>query len=130
MAVLDSTAIIDIYKKDKNLFNVLKHVEGDLSTTIMNYQETIFGLNPKDKKYQEESEYYEKLFNNLEIFNLSKKSVNKASSLFWDLSAKGEVIGEIDCLIAGICLINGIDVIITKNVKHFENIAGLKVISY
>lgn len=37
---------------------------------------------------------------------------------------------EFDCTIAGVYLSNNINKIITKNVKRFENILGLKVISY
>ncbi len=130
MIILDTTALIDIYKSDVNLANILRSINESLATTIMNYQEIFFGLNPKDKKYIEELDFYEKLFDNLELINLNKESVKKASSLFWGLSQDGKSIGEEDCLIAGICLISGINKIITKNVKHFENIKGLEVISY
>ncbi len=130
MIILDTTALIDIYKNDANLADVLRNVNENLATTIINYQEIFFGLNPKDKKYIEELDFYERLFNNLELVNLDKESVKKASSLFWGLSQDGKSIGEGDCLIAGICKINGINKIITKNVKHFENIEGLEVISY
>lgn len=40
------------------------------------------------------------------------------------------MIGRFDSMIAGILLANGVDKIITKNVKHFEKIKGLRVISY
>ena len=130
MIILDTTALIDIYKNDANLADVLRNVNENLATTIINYQEIFFGLNPQDKKYVEELDFYERLFSNLELINLDKESVKKASFLFWELSQNGKSIGEEDCLIAGICTINGINKIITKNVRHFDNIEGLEVISY
>lgn len=130
MIALDSTALIDIYKGDFGLVKVLENFEEDLLTTIVNYQEIIFGLNPENKKYMEEDYFYENLFKNLNVLNLSKESIKEASSIFWDLSANGDVIGVADCIIAGICLSNGVKKIITKNKKHFERIKGLEIISY
>ncbi|MBS3083651.1 type II toxin-antitoxin system VapC family toxin [Candidatus Pacearchaeota archaeon] len=64
------------------------------------------------------------VINSLEInFGLS-------STIFFELSSKGILIGKFDCMIAGTLLSNGIDTIITKNKKHFEKIKGLKVLSY
>lgn len=54
----------------------------------------------------------------------------QASELFWKLRKKGITLGKFDCTIAAIFLSNGISKIITKNQKHFEDIPGLKVISY
>ncbi len=130
MIALDSTAIIDIYKKEVNLLPLLEGLKEDLATTIMNYYEIIIGLNPKDRKYSEEYTFYESLFNNLEIFNLNNESVKKASSIFWELKANGDTINDFDCLIAAICLNNGVKKIITKNKKHFERVKGLEIVSY
>ncbi len=130
MIILDTTALIDLYRKDSELQKILENVEEDLAITIVNYQEIFFGLNPKDQKYKEELDFYEKLFNNLILIDMDKNSVKEASFLFWELSSKGMIIEEPDCLIAGIYLTNRVNKIITRNVKHFERIKGLKVISY
>ena len=58
------------------------------------------------------------------------KSSKKAAEIFYDLKRKGFDIGQFDCMIASIFLMNGVNKIITRNVKHFINIPGLKVISY
>lgn len=130
MIILDTTALIDIYKKNNDMQKILENIKEDLATTIINYQEIFFGLNSKDKKYKEELDFYEELFNNLTLINMDKNSVKKASSLFWELGSKGLTIGESDCLIAGICLTNNINRIVTKNADHFERIKGMEVISY
>ncbi len=130
MIILDTTALIDIYKKDANLQNLLKNIKGDFATTIINYQEIFFGLNPKDKKYHEELNFYEKLFDDLTLISIDKNSVKKASSLFLGLSDKGLIIEESDCLIAGMCLTHNIGKIITRNIRHFGRIKDIEVIGY
>ena len=44
-----------------------------------------------------------------------------------DLYKKGTPIGEVDEMIAGICLANNAS-ILTNNKKHFSKVKGLKVI--
>jgi predicted nucleic acid-binding protein len=62
MIGLDTTAIIDIFKGDKRLRKFLENNTEPLSSTIMNYMELFFGLNPKDSKPAKESEYYRTFF--------------------------------------------------------------------
>jgi predicted nucleic acid-binding protein len=44
-----------------------------------------------------------------------------------DLLGKGKFIGRSDVIIAGSMIKHGIDTIVTRNVKHFEEIPGIKV---
>jgi len=46
------------------------------------------------------------------------------------LSIKGEIIEDLDILIAGICIANDCKTIITKNKRHFDMIDGLDVETY
>jgi tRNA(fMet)-specific endonuclease VapC len=130
MICLDTTALIDFYKKDEALRDLLDNIEEDLSTTVMNCQEIFFGIDPKNPKHKGEKEYYEALFENLIILDLGKESCKKTSEIYWEMIGKGKDIGKFDSMIAGICLVNGVNRIITKNKRHFENIKGLKVLSY
>ncbi len=130
MIGLDTTAIIDFFKENQDLKLVLDGIEDKLATTIINYQEIMFGLNPKDDKHKLEKEWYEAFFNNLVILELDTNSAKKASEILWALKEKGNAVGSFDSMIAGILLANGANKIITKNVKHFEQIKGLEVIWY
>lgn len=130
MIGLDTTAVIDIFKKDSNLNKLLTNLDDRFVSTAVNYWEIRAGLNPKDYKYKLEDEYYENFFNDLAVFEFDKSSVKKASEIFWELAGKGEMIDDFDSMIAGVLLTNGVTKIITKNRKHFERIKGLKVLSY
>jgi len=130
MIGLDTDAVIGFFRKDPELIQLMESLKEDITSTIINYQEIIFGLDFQNKKHLEEKDFFDSFFNDIDILNLDKESCNKANEIFWDLGKKGTCPGKFDCMIAGIFLANGVNKIITRNTKHFENIPGLKVISY
>mgnify|MGYP001585103331 FL=1 len=130
MIGLDTTAIIDIFKKDINLKKLLESSDNNFISTAVNYWEIRGGLNPKDNKYNLENEYYENFFKDIVILDFDKNAVKKSSEIFWMLANNGEMIDDFDSMIAGTLLANGVTKIITKNKKHFERIKGLSVMSY
>lgn len=129
MIALDTTAIIDIFKGDKELHSLLKKINEPLVSTLINYQEIVFGIDDKDSKYLGEQRYYDRLFDNLLIFSLTSRSAKKASEIFWLNKKKGKTVGRFDCMIAGILLTNDVSKIITKN-KHLSDIPELQVLEY
>jgi predicted nucleic acid-binding protein len=130
MIGIDTSAIIDMFKEEKLLLEVLKNINDEIISTIVNYQEVLFGLDLLNPKHLIEFNYYESFFNEMEIMSLSKKASQKSAEISWYLKKKGIIIDNFDCMVAGILLVNGINEIITRNKKHFEHIPGLKVISY
>lgn len=130
MIGLDTTAIIDLFREDLNLKEILEKIDEPLVTTELNYIELVFGIDHENKRAQLEEEYYDEFFNSILSFNITRQVSKKASQIFWNLKKIGRTIEQIDCVIAGILLTNGVQKIITRNKKHFENIKGLEVISY
>lgn len=130
MIALDTCAIIDLLKEDKSLNDLIGSLDEEFVSTQINYSELIFGINPENKKHLEEEFKINLLFDSIEVFNLDNHSIKKASLVKWGLRSKGIIIDSFDCLVAGMLLNNRVDKIITKNVKHFSKIKGLKVLSY
>lgn len=130
MIGIDTTAIIDIFKGDESIKGFLENNTEPLAATILNYLELFFGLDPENPKHSKEGEYYRELFKNLYHLNLSQGACEKAASLNWELRKKGTPIGQFDCIIAGVLIVNGVKKILTRNVKHYANIKELKVVSY
>ena len=130
MIGLDTSAIIDIFKGEERIRRFLENNKEPLAATIMSYLELFFGLNPENPKHKIESQYYNEFFKSLYNINLTKDSCEKSSEIFWELKKNGKSIEQFDCVIAAMFLVNGIDKIITRNSRHFENIRQLKVISY
>ena len=130
MIGIDSSALIDLFRNDKGIINLLETIEEEIVLNQISYLEIMFGLDFNDPKYNEEENFYDNLFNYFNNLNLDTKASKKSSIIFFKLKKIGKMIELFDCTIAGIYLSNNVSKIITKNVKHFENIEGLKVISY
>jgi predicted nucleic acid-binding protein len=130
MIGMDSSALVDLFRGEENIVRLLESIDDKLYTSYVNYFEIMMGINTKDKNYNKELEYFESLFDEITLLNLNKKSCEISSVINWELKTRGAMIGNIDMMIAGILLANGVNQIITRNKKHFENIKGLKVISY
>ncbi|MBS3075495.1 type II toxin-antitoxin system VapC family toxin [Candidatus Pacearchaeota archaeon] len=130
MIGFDTTTLIDFFRKNKELKELLDSIDEDFCTTLINYQEIIFGIDISDYAYLEEFNFYQSLFNNLILIIPDKNSCDKSSDIFWHLKKNNKLIDKFDIMVAGVLLSNGITKIITKNKKHYENIPGLKVISY
>ncbi|MBI3032677.1 type II toxin-antitoxin system VapC family toxin [Candidatus Woesearchaeota archaeon] len=130
MIGLDTTAIIDLFERDEQLKKVILEQKEPLATTIINYAEIYFGLDPENKRHQLEKVYYDEFLNEVYLVEFSKEALEKIRVISWELKRKGKPIEKFDSIIAGLFLTNGISKIITRNKKHFENINGLEVISY
>lgn len=130
MIGLDTDAIIDVFKKEQKVLKVIENINEPICSTIINYQEIAFGLDLENIKHFSEENFYDAFFEGIFLYLLNKSSSKKASEIFWNLKKEGKTMGNFDCMIAGILLSNGVDKIITRNVKHFKKIKGIKVISY
>ena len=130
MIGIDTTALIDFFKKNENLKLILDEIDDTFTTTILNYQEIMFGLDLENLNHIKEESFYDKMFGDLLVFDLDKESAKKSSKIYWQTKNEGNVFGKFDCMIAAIFLSNGVNKIITKTAKHFDNIPGLKVLSY
>jgi|SRR3989338_755568 len=130
MIGLDTSAIIDLFKEDPSLMGLLKEMEDIVALNQISYLELMFGLDPENKKHKLEEEYYDALFNSYQVLPLDFFSCKEASKIFSRLKKAGKMIDPFDCTIAAIFLSNKVNTVITKNVKHFSNIPGLKVIKY
>ena len=73
-----------------------------------------------------QSQVFEAFCRNCDILPLDHKSLDCAANIYASLRKRGELIGEVDILIAGIAFANGIGVA-TRNVDHFSRIDGLYV---
>ena len=71
-------------------------------------------------------EAFEAFCRNCDILPLDHNALDCAATIYASLRQRGELIGEVDILIAGIALANGMGVA-TRNIDHFSRIAELHV---
>lgn len=133
MLCLDTTFIIDILKNKQDASTKYKEIKfEDLVTTQINAYEIKSGIHRKfdENIIQNELSIFHNLLASINILNINTNSVERAAEINGELTKSGLIVDDLDILIAGICLANGCNRIITKNVKHFSRIKELKVESY
>jgi len=129
--ILDTTFLIDYLRGKPETKNLIEKTDSLLRTTIINQYELLVGIAKQkrtdiDKKIQELLNF----LSDFDVLDLDKESINKAAKICGTLMQRGEPIDDNDCYIAGIALRNDDTLIVTKNIKHFKKINGIKVMAY
>ena len=101
----------------------LKH-HNKINLSIITCYEVISGLKHRDAKKQL-SDFLKFTAHN-EILPLTQESVETSAEVYANLRAIGQPLDDIDLLIAGTTMANGL-VLATHNRKHFERIKGLTI---
>ena len=133
MILLDTTFLIDLLKKRSNAVNKTKDIENrdTLATTYVNVYELLLGVySLKNINHEEKLVEANILLEKLEILSLDKNSAILSAKIGGDLTLKGQIVGDMDNMIAGIALSNGISTIVSRDKGHFSRIKGIKVETY
>lgn len=130
MIGLDTSAMIDLFKGDSKIRELLERTREPLASTHLNYLELLFGLDLSNPAHSGEGRYYDEFFTEITSLQLDESSCKKAAEINWLMRRKGKDIGKFDSIISGILLTNGVTKIITGNAKHFEGVPGLSVVPY
>ena len=104
-----STAISDLIRRDK------------LALTSVTLFELYAGIIGKKRLAQ-----IDDLVSVIPVFSLDKKEAETAAMIYNELKQTGNLIGNQDILIAGICIARDLP-LITRNTAHFSRISRLKL---
>ena len=135
MIILDTTACIDYLRGNPNIEKILTQNNDIFAITSISIYEVSIGLErtkriKSSKIYQSQLAVWNKFRALLKILDLTENAAEKAAEIYDFLNQKGQIIDDNDILIAGIMRSTNITAIITRNVKHFENIPDISVLSY
>ncbi len=118
MAVLDSSAIIDILAKNDLGLKISNNYGPELTaTTAISVNEVLIGLKGERKAG------VIGLFEELEVLPFDKYAALKSVEIEQNLRDKGKAIEKSDIMIASICMIRGLSLITTD--KGFKRIDDL-----
>jgi len=95
-----------------------------IEISIVTYYEIIGGLLAKNALKQ--LSVFDELMDDNIILLMTEKSAKISAELYSTLRQKGNIVDDIDLLIAGIAIDNDM-VLVTNNEKHFGRIPGLKL---
>jgi tRNA(fMet)-specific endonuclease VapC len=91
---------------------------------VLTYYEIISGLKYRDARKQ--LNYFMEFCQSVSIIPLTEDSSERSAEIYASLRSRGEIIDDVDILIAGIC-IEGDYTLVTNNTKHFSRINGLRI---
>ena len=120
--LIDSDVLIGYLKNVEKYRGVLDKIDDkDKSTSVINIGEILEGF--PENKYQQFKEFTE----SFTILGLNWEEMSEFAKLRAGLRKEGNLIDNMDLLIAATCLVNKLT-LITGNVKHFQRLPGLKIL--
>jgi len=130
MIGFDTCAIIDLIKNNEKIKEIVESTNHPFATSALVFSELIRTSPILTKKGEEEYNVYESFCSNTTELPFTQACAKKALFIHAQLKKQGKEIPKEDCLIAASYLAHGVTLLLTQNVKHFENIPGLTVLSY
>lgn len=122
--LLDTNIISFYLKGDESLKEEILSNIDSIVISIISYYEIVSGL--KSINANKRIAEFEKFCELADIINLDKSSITSSCQIYSTLKKSGNLIDDIDILIAGIALSNNL-VMVTDNTSHFGRIENLKV---
>jgi tRNA(fMet)-specific endonuclease VapC len=123
--VVDTDIIIDYLKKREPGASIIKkaYLKYQLNVTSIAVYELLYGVQKSGK-----TALINRLLRYVDVIPFDEIAARKAASIHYILKSKGMDIGIKDSFIVGICEAHNLP-LLTRNIKHFNRIAGLKLIS-
>ncbi|MBS3147739.1 type II toxin-antitoxin system VapC family toxin [Candidatus Woesearchaeota archaeon] len=128
MKLLDTTFLIDLVRGNEKTRTFLSDT-AELVTTQINMFELIRGFFLEGAKPAKILELAG-MFEAIRVLPMDDIAIIKSAEISADLTSRGAIIGDADCLIAGIALSKGVTTIVTKNSKDFKRVKGITIEEY
>lgn len=124
--LIDSSVIIEYTKGNRTVVDLLDNIKVDLCSSYIVMAELYEGI------FRSKNEVEKNIIGFMEsldkIYGLDKRTSKIFGKLRSDLKKKGQIIEDMDILIASTCLANNLT-LITLNIKHFNRIKDLEILN-
>ena len=124
--LVDSSVIIEYIRKKRKDKTALLHIQkqgAEICISTVTIFEVVSGINPQNK------EIIGQLFDKFEAMPFDIPSAREAGTIYKQLKAKNKLIEFRDIFIAATAIANDLP-LATLNIKHFERIDDLELVSY
>ena len=126
MKILDTDILVSILRGKEDAKDILDYLNGeDIAITTITAFELYYGAF-KSEKASENIKEVDSLLVSYPVVDFSKESSKEAGKIYSKLGEAGKDIGIRDVIIGAICLVNDAG-LITRNVRHYSRIVGLRI---
>ena len=129
--IADTSFLIDIMKSNEEAIKKAEEIEKNgntIAVTSISIFELFVGVALSIKQEQERNKIT-RILKGLSIISFDDDSAREAGRIFAQKRMNGLPIDPEDSMIAGICARKN-EVLITRNIKHFNGIDGVRIDSY
>ena len=131
MKCLDTSILIDAMKDRPGARRAVEAAaEGGVATTEINVFEVYVGAYREGRSIPREIQAIERGLGGIDVLPLTRSATLRAASLTSLLRSRGQEVGTLDVLVAGIAMAHDIDTIVTSDDRHFGRIPGIRVETY
>lgn len=125
--MLDTNICIYIIKhKPESVFRYLqKHDPSEICISSITYAELIYGVE-KSKFVERNRVALTIMLANIDIIDFDSKAAESYGKIRSELEKKGNIIGQLDMMIAGHAKSLGY-IVVTNNTKEFKRVSGIRI---
>ena len=125
--LFDTSIIVNIFRGKKEEQKIMEDLEGERTSSFVCLAELYEGV-ARSRNRQEEENNLVKFFSRLNnVFGIDNEVAKKFGEVRSALKKSGNVIEDMDLLIAATCIAYN-QILITHNKKHFLRIPELKIL--
>ena len=131
--LLDSTVLIDLLRANSEAQSRVIQLRNEgaiFYTSTTNLYEVWCGLMNASKSPSNPGAALTALRSELEVLVLDEEAARRAALIHGHLRSIGKPVDGLDYLVAGTVVSNGVEAVLTRNKKHFENIKEIQVLTY
>lgn len=128
MYLLDTTAIIELFRGNAQVKEILERKRNDCAATSVSYLEIFTRIYHKGLK--KEKKYFAQFFSSTPVYFFDLKAAEESSKLMASLYKRGTPINQADVMIAGIGIANKAQGIITKDgdFKEVKAVSDIEIL--
>lgn len=125
---IDTSVIINFLRNKESAVQAITNTEGQLTSSFVCLAELYEGIYRVREKEEAERAVLDFFTGLNQIYGIDNEVAKKFGQIRSNLKAKGNIIEDLDILIAVTCVVNNLT-LITANPKHFSRIDNLEVLA-
>lgn len=124
---IETSVIIDYLRGKSTVVKIIEELEEELSSSYISMAELYEGINRVSQREKIEKAVIDFFKGLSKIYGVDEEIAKKFGEIRAELKKKGEVVEDLDILLAATCIANNF-IMVTSNAKHFKRVPDLKVL--